>query len=185
VEIETDPFEVDGDDEAEGNGPEGDDEQQAPDMSLVVDSVAVPSATATANLLQPLPTIAVPVPVPLPPPAIPLEHTRHGIERDPGAETEVEAEGRARGDTPPVGMIPDLTEPGVMSVADDEDEEMVDVTHTHGSALGFVPGSSVPGAHEREYEGLGSRVGEMDETGGIVVDGEMDLDGTIGGKRKR
>ena len=184
-------------DQAE-SGKDGDvgadaDDESAPD---VPGTAGGPSDAATA--LRPMTAVAVP-----PPPAIPYEHARHGlaVERaDPGAETEVEVDRdvrRSARDVVHPEVLVDLTDSGG-GVLSDEDEDMVDLTRGQpahpvvpgGLGVVYEAGGGISGVGE--YEGGGSRspgdgyVGGSEEMGAIFyVDGEVDADGTVGGKRKR
>jgi hypothetical protein len=135
-------------------------------------------------------------------------------ERDAGAETEVEADGRGR--SPRLGVPVDRVVSGGMDIGvlagEDDDEDMVDLTHAQTHGLGLVHSEELqmqmPGALEdgrdlllamgrpaargdsSEGEGRGGRNPTadegvaVDELGG-AMDDDVDGDGTIGGKRKR
>jgi len=178
--------EAEADSKKDGDGADADDESvpEAPNSAGAL--VFSPSLTDGG------PSSARPVTAVQAAPAVSYQGL--AVERaDPGAETEVEVDrdGRrsARDD------VADLTEMSGVVSGGEEDEDMVDLTPTqqgvqvggHASGLGGLRALS----EEIESDADRDRqvvvvIGGSDEMGGLVgADGEVDADGTVGGKRKR
>ena len=158
-------------------------------------SAPTPVTQGGAGAVSPTSLLSPPIPT------VVLDPMRQ-TERDAGAETEVEADGRGRSPRPE--MLMDLTETvgGDPGASGGEDEDMVDLTHAHaemqmrtlsdgGDLLADVgrvqlaEGAVARGDYSDGEGGGNGSSADVDELGGMAMDGEVDADGTVNGKRKR